>query len=267
MPESQNQEQGISKARQFADTALSVETDCSAREMQEKLAQMQARHSARGMLRSGATVLETVKIHGDRITALLRSRMALLLEGFAMYDVTIDDNLMERVIRELGELRLTWINNARSAFAMDPVMSGRLVPEGSYMETLERNVGMSANEIRTQIERSRQMPKKPEGNIINVYHVQGSNNRWLTNSQDHSVNVVMQSSDQIFSNLRQEIEAKVPAGEEKLDILGKLSALQKAENTPSFKQRYTEFIAAAANHMVLLTPFIPALTEMLQKVL
>ena len=48
------------------------------------------------------------------------------------------------------------------------------------------------------------MPKKPEGGTVNVYHVHGSNSRWLTNSQDYSVNVVTQSSDQIFASLHRE---------------------------------------------------------------
>ena len=111
------------------------------------------------------------------------------------------------------------------------------------------------------------MPKKPEGSTINIYHVPGNNNRWLTNSQDYSVNVVTQSSDQIFASLRQEIESNIPAGEEQADILQRLGSLEAAQNSPLFMQRYAEFVAAAANHVQLISPFIPALTEMLQKVL
>lgn len=69
------------------------------------------------------------------------------------------------------------------------------------------------------------------------------------------------------SNLRQEIESKVTGGDERQDILEKLTALEKSENSPSYKQRYTDFIAAAANHMTLIAPFVPALTELLHKVL
>jgi hypothetical protein len=42
---------------------------------------------------------------------------------------------------------------------------------------------------------------------------------------------------------------------------------QESHGQPSFAQRYTDFIATAANHVVLLTPFVLALTAMLQKVL
>jgi hypothetical protein len=56
-------------------------------------------------------------------------------------------------------------------------------------------------------------------------------------------------------------------GDEKQDILERLATLEKSINSPSFRQQYTEFISAAANHMTLIAPFIPALTEILHKVL
>jgi hypothetical protein len=100
---------------------------------------------------------------------------------------------------------------------------------------------------------------------IKIYHVSGNNNRWLEHSEDNSVNVVTQSSDQIFANLRQEIESQIPAGEQRTEILERLSALEQAQNSPSFAQRYTQFIAAAANYVTIITPFVPALTEILQR--
>jgi hypothetical protein len=267
VPDYQDQEQAISKALRFAETAYGFELEKSARETQEKIAGMKSKNAARGILLSGGTLVEATDIYAAHFTALLRSRLALLLEGFAMHGVNLNDGLVERVIRELAVLRSTMIQNARDTLALDPVIKA-LPIQGDYStQLLEQKVEMRPNEIRTQLELSRYMPKKPEGGTVNVYHVHGSNNRWLTNSQDYSVNVVTQSSDQIFASLHREIETKIPAGEEKQDILEKLAALKNAENTPSFKQRYTEFIAAAANHVVLLTPFIPALAEMLHKAL
>jgi hypothetical protein len=43
--------------------------------------------------------------------------------------------------------------------------------------------------------------------------------------------------------------------------------LQASHGKPSFAQRYTDFMAAAANHIKVIAPFIPALTEMLHHVL
>jgi hypothetical protein len=99
-----------------------------------------------------------------------------------------------------------------------------------------------------------------------VYHIEGDNSRVSVNSIDNSVNVVVKSSEQIFANLRQTLQSGVPEGAERTDILARLTALEQAQGSKSFVQHYTEFIAAAANHMQLVGPFIPALTEILQKV-
>jgi hypothetical protein len=112
------------------------------------------------------------------------------------------------------------------------------------------------------------MPKKPEGpSVTTIYNVQGDNARWNVNSTDNSVNVVTKSSEEFFATLREHIESGVPEGDERKVILQKLVTLQESHGQPSFAQRYTDFITAAANHVVLLTPFIPALTEMLRKAL
>jgi hypothetical protein len=42
-----------------------------------------------------------------------------------------------------------------------------------------------------------------------------------------------------------------------------LDALEKAKGEKSFLTHYQEFIAVAADHMTLLCPFIPALTQMI----
>ena len=103
--------------------------------------------------------------------------------------------------------------------------------------------------------------------VTNIYHVYGHNPRWNTNSTDQSVNSVTMSSDEIFVTLRQKIESGVAEGDERNDILEKLKALEKDQNSPSFSKRYTEFMAVAANHIQVICPFIPALTEMLHKIL
>jgi hypothetical protein len=87
------------------------------------------------------------------------------------------------------------------------------------------------------------------------------------NSADHSVNNVTVSSQQVFADLRREIESHVPEGDERKDILEKLTVLENEQGSPSFAKRYADFVAVAANHMALIGPFIPALTELLHKAL
>jgi len=71
---------------------------------------------------------------------------------------------------------------------------------------------------------------------------------------------------QVFQEIRRQIEEGIRI-EERTEILSRLDALEQAQGTPSFVTRYTEFIAAAANHMTLIAPFIPALTQLLHNIL
>jgi acylphosphatase len=261
-----DQEQAIEKARQFADMAHSVAVEKLVHKTQEQLAALRNRLAAQGTILSGTTVVETARIRGEQVTAMLETRLNLLLEGFELHNVVIDDGVRDEIVEEMTKLRNTWTENALAAMKQDHIIANGPVQHVHFLPQLEQNIGLPPNEVRTRIERARLARKKAEANTsIKIYHVSGNNNRWLENSEDHSVNVVTQSSDQIFANLRQEIESQIPAGEQRTEILEKLFALEQAQNSPSFAQRYTEFIAAAASYVTIITPFIPALTEMLQK--
>ncbi len=137
----------------------------------------------------------------------------------------------------------------------------------NYGQLLEQRIQLAVSAIKTQIDRAR-LAKRQSPAVTNaVYHVYGHNPRWVTNSIDNSVNIVTVSSEQVFADLRQAIESGIAEGAERKDILEKLDALEKAQSSPSFAKLYTDLIATAANHMSLIAPFIPALTELLHRAL
>jgi hypothetical protein len=178
-------------------------------------------------------VVETARIRGEQVTAMLENRLNLLLEGFELHNVVIDDTVRDEVVEEMTKLRNTWTENALAAMKQDNVLRNGPVQHVHFLPQLEQHVGLHPNEVRTRIERARLTPKKAEASMsIKIYHVSGNNNRWLEHSEDNSVNVVTQSSDQIFANLRQEIESQIPAGEQRTEILERLSALEQAQNSP-----------------------------------
>jgi hypothetical protein len=87
------------------------------------------------------------------------------------------------------------------------------------------------------------------------------------NSIDNSVNIITKSTAEFFNALRERIETGVPEEEKRKKIMDAVLALEQSHGKPSFAQRYTDLIAIAADHMTLLAPFIPALSEMLHQVL
>src|SRR3984885_4313142 len=133
-----DQAEAIRKARQFADTAHSVEIDRISRQFQEKLVESRARLAARGIPMSGNAVSEAARINGERITALLQTRLDCLLEGFDLHGVIIDDSLVGRVIGELAALRSNWIKSAGQAYGIDPMLGRRLVTESVYLQMVEQ---------------------------------------------------------------------------------------------------------------------------------
>ena len=100
--------------------------------------------------------------------------------------------------------------------------------------------------------------RNPVGHQIHQY---GSNARVNINSQDFSTNIVNESN--VFEHLRSAIESGVTSASEQKEILQRLEALESAKGKKTYLIRYQEFIAVAANHMTVLAPFIPALTQML----
>ena len=122
----------------------------------------------------------------------MQAKLNFLLEGFELYDVTLNDELAETIFTDVAQLRAIMLKHVKVAFDADPAARTGLIKGDVYASYVEAEVGLSLNSVKTQIDRRRLMRKKTEGTSITVYHVQGNNNRWVNNSQDHSVNVVTQ---------------------------------------------------------------------------
>lgn len=256
-----DQSQAIEKACQFARTRYAGETDAIVREHQQKLTEVRANLAARGLAVSGAMVSETERIHAEQIKALTLARLDAILEGYELNEVVIDDQMAINICDEIIQGMNNMIHSPQNTSI--PAMPGS---EHLYRQQLAQAVGVNAALVKTQIDRRRLMTKKSEGSTT-IYNVQGDNARWNFNSTDKSVNVITKSSGDFFVALRERIQAGVAEGEERTKILEAVTALEQSHGKASFAQRYTDFVAAAANHMALLAPFIPALTEMLHQVL
>lgn len=100
-----------------------------------------------------------------------------------------------------------------------------------------------------------------------VYNVTGDNARINIGATDASTNIVNIQESALFVKLRYAIEQSVEDAEAKHRILVAVAALESEAGKPTFLHKYNEFMAAAANHMTVLAPFVPALTQMLTKTL
>ena len=95
-----------------------------------------------------------------------------------------------------------------------------------------------------------------------VYNLHGPNARVNINSQDSSVNIINVESEKLFADLRQTIQEEI-GGNEQEKLLELLSQAERSEGEPDFSESYAKFMALAANHASVLSPFFPALSQLL----
>ncbi len=258
-----DQNQAIPKARQFARMRYTGETENIVREHEQKRVELRGKLNSRGLLMSSAMINESARIDGEQIKAITQSRIDATLEGYELYGVEIGDQMAIDMCDDVVQGMKQMAYNSKCPTFGGSTPSGL---ESQYPRMVEQTIGLSANLIKTQIDRRRLMAKKQNSPTTN-YYVQGENARVNVNSTDHSVNIVMKSREEFFAAIRQRIESGVSDPEKKGKILNALAAMEESHGKPSFAQRYTELIGTAADHLSLLTPFIPALTEMLSRVL
>ena len=99
--------------------------------------------------------------------------------------------------------------------------------------------------------------------VSNTYNVAGENSRININSTDHSTNIVNTGDDDLFSGLRKAIENQIKDEVQRELILKRLADMEATQKTSSFNVKYQAFIEEAANHMTIIAPFIPQLTQLL----
>ena len=94
---------------------------------------------------------------------------------------------------------------------------------------------------------------------ITIGHINGKVN---INSTDNSTNISIDSSS-IFGSLSNAINNAPIEEKQKVQLMAKVEELKQAEGTGGYIQKYKEFMQNAANHMTVISPFIPALTSLI----
>lgn len=144
------------------------------------------------------------------------------------------------------EMRRTLPNGTEEAFeVLDPV----------YHETFH---AIPAH-YQVKIRRKGAFPAGRGGNF-NI--TLSGNARLNLNSNDHSTNIIADNS--VFGEIRSALKG-ADIETEKLDrIIQALDAMEAARsNRSTFASAYQNFIKAAAEHITVISPFLPALGQML----
>ena len=104
------------------------------------------------------------------------------------------------------------------------------------------------------------MEKVKGGDTINISTVSGKVN---VNSEDNSTNVSINVEGKVFGEIIEAIKSADIAENDKKALINEVSELKKSVGDDSFIPKYKNFLQTAANHMTILAPFIPALSQFL----
>jgi hypothetical protein len=104
-------------------------------------------------------------------------------------------------------------------------------------------------------------PLAPTQTIIN--NISGHNARVNISSTDNSVNQTVENSEKVFSELAEALRRNIAQDDARDRLLTLVEDMRSGASKGTFKEKYQKFITAAADHMVIVAPFLPALTQLL----
>jgi hypothetical protein len=174
----------------------------------------------------------------------------------------------------------TRLENNRASVQRDRIMvfdSSLIIDEGDTIErerpggSVERYTVLDtgySNEFHgipahynLDVRKETALPRVPPG-PSNTFYLSGPNSRVNSNSIDASVNISAMSSPQVFADLRSALN-DVADVEQRALLTARVEEMESSQGSPGFLARYQAFMEAAANHMTVVGPFLPALSRLL----
>ena len=67
----------------------------------------------------------------------------------------------------------------------------------------------------------------------------------------------------IFSQLIEVLRLQVGQAKARDELIGLVEEMRRGSNAGTFKDAYQKFVTAAAEHITIIAPFLPALTQLL----
>jgi hypothetical protein len=226
----------------------------------EKLLAVRRGTPAINAMRSGHLQLAEWNLSQEFAGNMAMGYLEAALETCALYNIRLDERLCTGIKSAIKEFLMAQRKNALLHDAQR--LPGAVHVPISVRQQLsgDRNLPRF-NEVLIELEKARVEgtgdAARKEPQVSQVFNVHGPNARVNIDSTDNSTNVVHQGVP--FSELRKAIESGVSEVVERATILERLSDLEEVTDRESGAERYQKFIAAAANHMTLIGPYLPAL--------
>lgn len=258
-------------AEQYAQLAFTSDMDDFTHECDKQLPVLRTDALRRGF--SGHSVKA---IADERSRLVQRCAFAFIerhLEGYALHGVSVDDEMAKELLDKTIDQQIAHAAFGQQSLRNDPI--ARQFGE----ETLAACPveGHSYAKLRTHIDKIRltneraMREQKPK---FVIYHLNANapNSRNYVNSSDqstntlndHSTHTITVSNTELFSKLRDTIQQNVSDERQRAELLTLADEMDANQSNETFATSYYRFMAIAADHLTLLMPFVPALSEMLR---
>ena len=207
-----------------------------------------------------------------------QGKAKIYYEAFEKYADSVWEE-MRRVLEEIGfdsqpgcenELVSMLVSFLSGAYEADKMSLSSLEAFGVHMpetafefhyqavvKRLVTKIKIFSQKVRTMREK-----EKAQATTQNNYYLHGPNSRVNIGSTDNSINIITEP--QLFSKLREAVEAQVSDSNTKARLLEKIKegeALPK--KSPVFNNWFTQFLALTADCITVIQPFVPALVQLL----
>jgi hypothetical protein len=123
-------------------------------------------------------------------------------------------------------------------------------------------IGGIEGHYQAQVRKEGSIDENKYQSIINIYNASGPSARINISSTDLSKNY-FNNPDFLFKELKSALD-QINEQEIKEKALNMAEEMEKAKHTSTFIEKYKNFIVLLKNHMEIIAPFIPALTELLK---
>ena len=97
------------------------------------------------------------------------------------------------------------------------------------------------------------------GGNFNI-HLSGSNSRVNIQSHDQSTNI---TADNVFGEIATALKAGISDSQKLIELLAAVEEMKRERGRSGFVQAYQKFVGLAADHIGLISPFLPALTSLI----
>lgn len=114
-----------------------------------------------------------------------------------------------------------------------------------------------------EYEREGTQRSHPQRDMLNLHISNSPQARINLHSSDQSLNVSNHQPNAIFTEIRKCLTESLVDSPDLENLLNRVSDMEQSLENGDFKTTYKKFVAAAADHMTILAPFLPGLAQLL----